>query len=376
MSEPSAAQAPSSESEIAIQRADMLLEVGRPEQARAMLLPLLGGDADETVVHAGLARCALELGEHAQTVHWAKEGLVKAPDDVPLLVWLAAGLVYGDVPDEGLPVTERIVQLAPDAWAGHCLRGLALDALGRRREARAAMDTVLELDPENETARVWRGGRTLEGMGTKVPFLGGVRAHQARGQAKDLLRDDPESVPALVLAAGGALNSPDQREAGRLLSQAAALAPDTLEVTGMFRRIMRAYLRRSAGVFGLLCFVFGAVNLDKPFDISLFNRLIATAAPLFICVPIVTLAVGASAAGRTQMRDCALRPPLVIVTALTMLSAVLGAVTVWWPLPALPLVVVGALTLVCWLVLVVGDRRAAKRDGVKRRRKRGIRRAA
>lgn len=215
-----------------LDRAAALIDLGRFEAARAELAPVLAAEPDNPDAHAQLAYAWLRSGDHAATVDAARTALRLDPAHVfgwKLLAMgehglfgahydsdRAAALAHGAA---AMRAAERSVELDP--WQTECHRTLAtVTAFHDREAALAAIDTALELEPEDATLHVIRG--QVLWQHTRVRSK---RAAAGRAAIEEALRLDPDNVEALFLLGNHAVQRRRWAEAESWLRRAAELDP-------------------------------------------------------------------------------------------------------------------------------------------------------
>lgn len=201
-------------------RAERLLELGRPEQARAQITLVLAAAPDDAAAHRLLVRCLLNLddpgaldaalravslapdheqgyrlaslacikaGMDEQAVMHAREAVALAPHE-----WRAHHVLTRALtrPDPYAAYEAGLVgrQLAPHEPAMHLVVGLAALKSGRTDRAEESFRKVLQLEPDNATARNnlavvdLRSGRFGAAMdGFSAALTADPRLHLARG---------------------------------------------------------------------------------------------------------------------------------------------------------------------------------------------------
>jgi Flp pilus assembly protein TadD len=201
-------------------RAERLLELGRPEQARAQIALVLAAAPDDAAVHRLLVRCLLSLDdpgalaaatravtlapEHEQGHRLASLACIKAGLDDQAVMharkavalapheWRAHHVLTRALtrPDPYAAYDAGLVgrQLAPHEPAMHLVVGLAALKSGRTDRAEDSFRKVLQLEPENAIARNnlavvdLRSGRFGAAMdGFSSALTADPRLHLARG---------------------------------------------------------------------------------------------------------------------------------------------------------------------------------------------------
>jgi tetratricopeptide (TPR) repeat protein len=177
------------------QRALLLFDQSRHEQAEAELRQALAGDPDEPSAHALLALClakrekfqeatqeaqqAVHLAPDLPFAHYAlahvyhdrnrnvealaavNEALRLEPADADYLSLLAAIHVSERHWSEALAAAERGLQVDSEHVACTNLRAVALVRLGRKAEAGATIDAALARDPDNAVTHANQGWTLL-----------------------------------------------------------------------------------------------------------------------------------------------------------------------------------------------------------------------
>ncbi|MFI6225569.1 tetratricopeptide repeat protein [Nocardia salmonicida] len=193
-------------SEQQLDRAAALIDLGRFEAARAELAPVLATEPDNSDAHAQLAYSWLRSGVNAAATDAARAALRSHPGNVFAWRILALG-EYGLLgervdadptaatahADEAVRAARRCVELDP--WSADSYRILATTLQHRDRDAAlAAIDSAIEIAPENAVFHVvrgrvlWQDARTI-----------GKRAAAGRAAIEHALRLDPDNVEAIYL---------------------------------------------------------------------------------------------------------------------------------------------------------------------------------
>lgn len=184
-----------------LQRAEALLSLQRPAEAKALLV----GAGLEVLSPRGwclLSRCELVLGDEVAALEAARQAIAADPegewgyrlvsiaatrlDDLPAavaagreavrlapLLWQPCTALAGAlarVPgrsQEALAVADRAVALAPTNPECHATRGVVLARMGLRHMARESFERALALDPLHANARNDLGVISLRGHKTR-----------------------------------------------------------------------------------------------------------------------------------------------------------------------------------------------------------------
>jgi tetratricopeptide (TPR) repeat protein len=134
-------------SEEIIERAELLDDVGRKDEAIALLLPLLASEPENVDALVALTSVYLDTDLKA-ALETAQRAMALDPDDVrPILHAAGAALDLNRVP-EGVMYARRAVEEAPWLAAAHALLAFGLCRRKKTRgEARQAAQRAIELEP-------------------------------------------------------------------------------------------------------------------------------------------------------------------------------------------------------------------------------------
>lgn len=144
-------------SEEAIERAEVLVGLGRPEEAATLLTGALAADPDDVELLVALAEAQLGYDEEA-AFETAFEALVRDPECVPALVIAAASCFDRNRPKESAEYARRAVELAPWLATAHAMYGMAVGRRARgRKEGLAAAKRAIELAPGETVGYVAAG---------------------------------------------------------------------------------------------------------------------------------------------------------------------------------------------------------------------------
>ncbi|MFF5970138.1 tetratricopeptide repeat protein [Streptomyces sp. NPDC012769] len=172
-----------------LRRADALYDLGRYEQAAALLARHLAGEPDDATALVLLARCRHRLGDEKQALATVEQALRAAPES--LHAWMIHTHILLSLKEyeQAERSARRAVELAPQHWGSHYTLGTVLDRstrIERRRAAHEAARTAVALAPEEADAH----------------FLVGLTAHRlgnhtvAQQAYETALRLDPDSSEA------------------------------------------------------------------------------------------------------------------------------------------------------------------------------------
>jgi tetratricopeptide (TPR) repeat protein len=222
--------------ETRIDRASLLVDLGRWTEARRELTAALASDPDSYRAHCLLGACLLalddatrgldhaeiavrlrpddewghrvrssalnQLGRHEEAEAAAREAVRVAPDDPLVHVRLAKALLAlpGRV-EEAHQAVERSLALEPDRAATHLAAAAVADAGGDEERERAAYRRVLALDPENADAI-----NGLAALDNERGRFGSALRHQAGAVTFDptdpLYRENVDTIGRNLVALG------------------------------------------------------------------------------------------------------------------------------------------------------------------------------
>ncbi|MFD3942442.1 tetratricopeptide repeat protein [Streptomyces sp. NPDC058579] len=172
-----------------LDRADALFDVGRYEQAAALVAQHLATDPDDAAALVLLARCQHRLGREREALDTVEQALRAEPDALPGWLMRTHILLALKRYEEAERAARHSVELAPQYWGSHYALGTVLDRsvrTERRREAYTAARTAVALAPEESDAH-FLVGLTAQRTGN----------HDIAKQAYETaLRLDPESSEA------------------------------------------------------------------------------------------------------------------------------------------------------------------------------------
>ncbi|WP_137989373.1 tetratricopeptide repeat protein [Streptomyces vilmorinianum] len=173
----------------AMERADALFDVGRYEQAAALVAGHLATEPDDATALVLLARCQHRLGRERDALDSVERALRAEPDSLPGCLMRTHILLALKEYEEAERSARHSVELAPHYWGSHYALGTVLDRSvrkERRREAYEAARTAVALAPQESDAH----------------FLVGLTAHRngehrvAERAYETALRLDPQSSEA------------------------------------------------------------------------------------------------------------------------------------------------------------------------------------
>jgi tetratricopeptide (TPR) repeat protein len=178
--------------DLAIERAKLLIELERFEEAKDIYLAILAKDPTQFVALNNLGTLLRAMGFHKAALKVHREVVARIPDDVKARVNLANSLRECGELDEARANYETVLRAKPDHTEAH--RGLAYVLMYLREKVAAREHRRLALQGRPEPVPVWRG---------------------------------PEGTPrALVFVSPCGGNSPITRILGKAKLQACHIVPD------------------------------------------------------------------------------------------------------------------------------------------------------
>jgi Tfp pilus assembly protein PilF len=197
-----------------LDRAQALLDVGRPAAARARLAPVLAAEPGNWRALCLLAQAYLAEDDFGRTLTAADAGVSADPHGALGHTLRATALILLGRHEEAVEAADAAIQLAPLSWNGYALRGAALfNVYGRRREGLAVARSAIRLAP-NEPGAHFIYGSLLASIGLSWP---------ARRAFHRTLRLDPQHSGALQALARAELRAGRLRNSLRY-AQSASLA--------------------------------------------------------------------------------------------------------------------------------------------------------
>ncbi|MHC3458653.1 hypothetical protein [Streptomyces flavovirens] len=257
----------------AVERADLLIDLKRCEEARELLAGRLAEDPEDIRAWVELARSHLgDEKDGAKALEATEQALALDAEDIGALTMHAHALRRAGRFPETEGVLREVIRLAPDNWHGYALlanwlwrirwirSGQANGGTARRedmavglREADALAQEAIRLAPEEVYAyEVALLIAEMSGDRTAVDQLDEI-----------ILRLDPQHEEALTRRTKKAATAP-----GVKATQAATLYADALASTPgsapMRRGLDEASYRLLRGIrwLALLCLAFAAVGID------------------------------------------------------------------------------------------------------------------
>lgn len=129
------------------ERAKDLLNQGRLEEARALLVELCREDQRDTEIWSLYIAANGFLGRFADVIEAAEKTLQLEPDHLPTLNSLASAFAASQRYDEAATQFARLMQLAPDNPAILNNYGHTLFLMGRLDDARATLENAVRIQP-------------------------------------------------------------------------------------------------------------------------------------------------------------------------------------------------------------------------------------
>ncbi len=136
-------------------RAQCLIELDRPVEARVVLLELVDDPQGTTDASAWitLGQVAWRLNDQQSVRRAAKRATQLAPDNADSWVIQALAMREAGIPVKALEATDRALKLDGQNQMILTLRGLVLQELGRHEDALVTLQQAYILDPSNESVR-------------------------------------------------------------------------------------------------------------------------------------------------------------------------------------------------------------------------------
>lgn len=171
----------------AYERADLLLEAGRAEDAIRLLTTHVAAHPEDSIALTLLGRAYLEARRPADALPPIDAALTMDPDNVVAWQRRSDALRQLGRFEEAKPAGRECVRLAPHSWAAHYTLGLAVHKLpGHRDELFGAARASVELAPDRADPHVLLG----------LAYAGVGDAHHAEQCYRRALSIDPEHAYA------------------------------------------------------------------------------------------------------------------------------------------------------------------------------------
>lgn len=214
-------------------RAELLCELGRPEEVLKLLMPVLESLDPAAQGYRYCVHALQSLKRHNDAVELAERALSRHPGEADLLVMHASALGFVGMYKKALEQTELALALDPENCGYHFFRAFNLHKLERNRDALQSAETAVELDSANVQYRTFLA--TLEYL-----LDNNKRAEKL---INGVLQDDPHNVDALSLKAR---MSKGLRQKIRLFRQAVSLAPTDSTQQWLYNLYVRQFPRALA----------------------------------------------------------------------------------------------------------------------------------
>ena len=199
-----------------IQRARLLIEQNRPQQADELLRQALAMSPDFGMAHSLLAICLLQEEDRMrEATEEAEQGIHFAPDDDFSFYVHALILDKRNRIDEAIQSIRQAIALDPSAASAHGLLAQLMTRKNRWHEVLKAAETGLQHDPEDETCRAFRS-LALERLG---------RVEDALDEANRSIEKNPDSAFAHASRGHALLNAGKHKEAQIAFREALRLEP-------------------------------------------------------------------------------------------------------------------------------------------------------
>ena len=140
-----------------IQRARLLIEQNRPQQAEELLRQVLAMSPDLANAHSLLAICLLqEEGHLEEATKEAEQGIHFAPDDEFAFYVHALVLNKRNRLDESIQSVRQAIAIDPSSATFHGLLAQLWARKNKWKEVLKSAETGLQYDPEDESCRALR----------------------------------------------------------------------------------------------------------------------------------------------------------------------------------------------------------------------------
>ncbi|MGC5289146.1 tetratricopeptide repeat protein [Micromonospora sp. DT231] len=260
------------------------------------------------------AQLLAELGRHDEAVGELTYGLALQPDDVAALTALARVHLAAGRPAEALTAADTAVAAAPEAFPPLVVKGMALADLERYPESAATADRILALGPADAYAQ-WSAAALLADARNGQPAL------NAAWRGVELAPEEPQAHLVLSLVAAR-LNLFDLAE--RAYREALRLDPRVAEAghdVGVLRLEQRRWSQALAQVAETVAITPSRIDSPRTLAHGL-HRLVLYGAGWSL-VAAVLVAFAASASGGFSR-------------VLAVLAALTGGIVVWQLAARLP----------------------------------------
>jgi tetratricopeptide (TPR) repeat protein len=200
-----------------LQRASLLREHRRHEEAVAMLHQHLANDPQDAAAHVELALNRIQMpGQRALAIDDIRRAIALEPDAGHLHALHARILTQLDRPKDALAAAEQAITLDPGDDFCWSAKGEALIALSRWKDAEAALNEALEIDPDSELA-----SNLLA-----IALRHQNRLDDSNDESMRRLARDPENPVSLANAGWTALHRGKPAEAEKFFLEALRIDPE------------------------------------------------------------------------------------------------------------------------------------------------------
>jgi tetratricopeptide (TPR) repeat protein len=210
-----------------LERVQALIDLGRLDDARRLLIAILAADPNAVAALRLLAVCHFQTGDGEAALDAADRAVAAEPQNEWGHRLRASALLLLGRPRDAIAAARQAIQLEPGNWAGHLLLGLAA-APEHHRLSRAAFRRAAALAP----------------MEPEVPFVRGQMLfalganRRARRAYRETVRIDPQHAGALEGLAAIAMSEGRLGQSLRYVRSAAAAAPGTVAVADYLDRAL------------------------------------------------------------------------------------------------------------------------------------------
>ena len=252
------------------------LSQGRLEPALALLDRMLDIDANDQWARRSRGNVLFELGDYRQASEDLRLSVSDDPWSVPTHCRLADSLLLSDNFREAIDIAEHLIEIDPEHFHAHWVRGSALIELGRHSEAVIAFDELLSTDDHRKLLLAASMVRGIGDYTSAGKYL--KRAAELQPDSKGLWIErtlfhiDQGAFEAAAESAARLEELPGGSLWGRLLGAQAASTTEPLPAvldrlgvldTGDFERNEGLYLEAAAGILTLSVGKFGPLVLPR-----------------------------------------------------------------------------------------------------------------
>jgi Flp pilus assembly protein TadD len=227
------------DADAALQRAQNLLELGRPVQAEEQFRALLTSNPESAPALQGLVRALIAQGRNHEAVPVAQAAVRVDPEDVWGHLLLSIAWIGTGEAGQALAPAHAAVRMAPHLWQTHYALGQATRAMRGRRSSREALVMAREaarLAPHEPDPHVlvasclWDLGRNRE-------------ARRANAEA---LRLDPTHTMAISNLAATRIAEGRLSDAGAMVTSGLGVDPQMTRLHDHYDRVLGRVVNRLA----------------------------------------------------------------------------------------------------------------------------------